>query len=123
MSNRVWDLIGKCWSQDPSSRPQIEDVVKKTRELQDVDASVSQNDDSSQQPSVDPSPCSGHLPLYSIQSTNEPPPQKLVTTTYIAIELPLLNNGSRAAFLSDVTNKFNYSRLKSGYGECYCTLS
>jgi hypothetical protein len=30
--------------------------------------------DASQQPSVDPSPCSGHLPSYSIQSTNEPYP-------------------------------------------------
>ena len=74
MSNGMWDLIGKCWSQGPSSRPQTEDIVKKMRELQDVDASVSQNDDSSQQPSVDPSPCSGHLPLYSTQSTNEPYP-------------------------------------------------
>jgi hypothetical protein len=45
MQNRMWDLIEWCWSQDPSSRPQIEDVVKKMRELQEVDRSVSRNDD------------------------------------------------------------------------------
>jgi hypothetical protein len=44
-------------------------------------------------------------------------------TTYIAIELPLLNNGSPVAFLSDVSNNFNYCRLKSGFGECFCILS
>lgn len=44
-------------------------------------------------------------------------------TTFIAFELPLLNNGSPVTFLSDVTNNFNYSCPKSGYGECYCLLS
>jgi hypothetical protein len=45
MQNRMWDLIEWCWSQDPSSRPQIEGVVKKMRELQEVDSSISRNDD------------------------------------------------------------------------------
>jgi hypothetical protein len=45
-------------------------------------------------------------------------------TTYIAISLPSLNDGSSVAFLSDVSNNFNYCRrLKYGYGECYCILS
>ena len=37
MPDRMWDLIKWCWLQDPSSRPQIEDVVKKMRGLQEVD--------------------------------------------------------------------------------------
>jgi hypothetical protein len=41
MPNGMWDLIEWCWLQDPSSRPQIEGVVKKMRELQEVDGSVS----------------------------------------------------------------------------------
>ncbi|KAN0109267.1 hypothetical protein V8E52_009451 [Russula decolorans] len=37
-------------------------------------------------------------------------------TTYIAISLPSLNDGSSVAFLSDVSNNFNYCRrLKYGY--------
>ena len=38
MPNRMWDLIKWCWLQDPSSRPQMDEVV---RELQEVDGSVS----------------------------------------------------------------------------------
>jgi hypothetical protein len=45
MLNKLWDLIELCWLQDPSSRPQIVDVVKKMRELQEVDVSVSRNDE------------------------------------------------------------------------------
>jgi hypothetical protein len=41
MPDGMWDLVRRCWSQDPSSRPQIEDVVKKMRKLQEVDGSVS----------------------------------------------------------------------------------
>ena len=44
MPNRMWDLIDWCWSQDPASRPHIEDVVKEMSELQEVDG-VSRNDD------------------------------------------------------------------------------
>ena len=44
-------------------------------------------------------------------------------TTYIAAPLPSLNDGSPVAILSDVTNNPYYSRLKYGYGECYCILS
>lgn len=43
-------------------------------------------------------------------------------TALIAIGLPSLNEGSPVAFLSDVTNNFNYCRLKYGYGECYYIL-
>jgi hypothetical protein len=45
MPDGVWDLIKRCWSQVPSSRPEIEDVVKEMRELHEVDGSVSRNDD------------------------------------------------------------------------------
>jgi hypothetical protein len=41
----MWDLIERCWSQDDSSRPEIDDVVKEMRELQEVDGIVSRNDD------------------------------------------------------------------------------
>jgi hypothetical protein len=41
MPDGMWDLVRRCWSPDPSSRPQIEDVVKKLRELQEVDGGVS----------------------------------------------------------------------------------
>ncbi len=44
-------------------------------------------------------------------------------TTYIAIGLPLLNEASPVALLSDVSNNFDYCRLKYGYGECYYILS
>jgi hypothetical protein len=45
MPDKMWGLIEWCWLQDPSSRPQIEDIVKEMRELQEVDGSVSRNDD------------------------------------------------------------------------------
>jgi hypothetical protein len=37
MPNKMWDLIELCWLQDPSDRPQIQDVVEKLEELQEVD--------------------------------------------------------------------------------------
>jgi hypothetical protein len=29
MSDELWDLIEMCWKQDPSERPQMEDVLEK----------------------------------------------------------------------------------------------
>jgi hypothetical protein len=58
--------------------------------------------------------------MYFFQPT---PPQKLAMTTYIAIRLPSLNEGSPVAFLSDVSNNLNYCRLNYDYGECYCIPS
>ena len=38
MPNRMWDLIKWCWSQEPSSRPPMDKVV---RELQKINGSKS----------------------------------------------------------------------------------
>jgi hypothetical protein len=54
--------------------PTYESTYLQAPVLPGVQPGITVGYDTSQQPSMDPSPCSGHIPLYSVQSTNGPYP-------------------------------------------------